>query len=112
MRKSTELSLLRFVLDGSGPSFEGALIRFADLLTKSFRYEDLAARMGESEFVVLVSGDSSVAKALSDRFYESWQDLAIYSVNSSYSYATYVESEGALDFLNRLDHVELIQQQS
>jgi hypothetical protein len=55
-----------------------------------------------------VSGDSTVAKALSDRFYESWQGQGIQSVDSSYSYATYIENEGALEFLNRLDQVKLI----
>lgn len=108
IRKSADLSLLRFVLNGSGSSFESALLHFADLLTKSFRLEDLAARVGESEFVILVSGDSTVAKALSDRFYESWQGQGIQSVDSSYSYATYIENEGALEFLNRLDQVKLI----
>jgi GGDEF domain-containing protein len=112
MRKATGLSLLRFVLDGNESSIEEVLLHFADLLTKSFRYEDLVARMGESEFVVLVTGDQTVARGLSDRFYESWQAQGTHSVKASYSYATYVESESALEFLNRLDHEELIQQES
>ena len=107
-RSSSALSLIQFILGKEELPSEDLLLAFAHLLTTSFRYEDLTARIGENEFVVLIKGGDEIASVLATRLAGKWNSLNTQSVTTHYSCVTYLPKESALEFLNRLDRTELL----
>lgn len=102
-RSGQSLSIIKFTFSSDGSSYEDSILNFADLLTKSFREEDLIARLGKSEFVLLIHGNQEIAKQLSQRFVSSWSLTGRTNVTPSCSFVTKSEGENGLQMLNRLD---------
>jgi GGDEF domain-containing protein len=103
LRSGQSLSIIKFTFSSDGSSYEDSILNFADLLTKSFREEDLIARLGKSEFVLLIHGNQEIASQLSQRFVSSWSLIGRANVTPSYAFVTKSEGESGLQMLNRLD---------
>jgi len=103
LRSGQSLSIIKFTFSSVGSSYEDSILNFADLLTKSFREEDLIARLGKSEFVLLIHGNQEIASQLSQRFVSSWSLIGRANVTPSYAFVTKKEGESGLQMLNRLD---------
>lgn len=80
-RSAGQLSLVRLVLsvDTEGHAAGATtcpedidILQFADILVRLSRLEDLCARTGECEFIVLLYGDESVAKGYIERILKQW----------------------------------------
>jgi hypothetical protein len=108
-RNLTDLTAIRVILKSKIPLYEATLISFADLLTNSFRYEDVKARLGEHEFGILIRGDEALADQLSRRLVSRWTIDGIPDSTISYASAKYSNGESAISFINRLDDQILIQ---
>jgi GGDEF domain-containing protein len=123
-REHYPISLVRFVLVLSNrvsgktvvaqsSNFESEILRFAHLLTRLSRGEDVCARMGELEFVCLIRGVDEATQSFisrimitgraenlleSPRQHIGRTRLAVSSLSSQ-------EGERALDIMARLDRV-------
>jgi GGDEF domain-containing protein len=92
----------------TNPIYDETLIAFADLISHSFRLEDYKARLGEKEFVVLIQGNEELSLQISQRLIARWAIEGTPNIGISYSYATYLLGESALEVMNRLDGCELL----
>jgi hypothetical protein len=108
-RDLTDLTAIRVILKSKMPLYEATVISFADLLSTSFRYEDVKARLGEYEFGILIRGDEELAGQLSRRLVASWAIDGTPDTTIHYASIKYAEGESAICFINRLDDQELIQ---
>lgn len=116
-RSGQPFSLVRLVLqvgESNKSAYEVEILNFAETLTRLSRSEDLCARLGEREFVILLRGSESVAINLIERVTSKW----IVAIKENLGEATYPDivsshlmsrlGEGVLDLLNRLDRQTLI----
>lgn len=83
-RHGGKLSLVRLILSADTkddpadtmPSPDDLeIIEFADILVRLSRVEDLCARIGEKEFIVLLYGGEFVAKGYVERILKEWRSL-------------------------------------
>jgi hypothetical protein len=96
--------------------YEVVVLDFAEILSRASRAEDLLARMGEREFIVLVHGRENVAALLLGRVMNSWQARCPESLNNQGATRPTIQSahitaqpnESALEVLNRLDREVLV----
>jgi GGDEF domain-containing protein len=123
-REGYPISLIRFVMALSNRlpentaadqswNVEGEILRFAHLLTRLSRGEDVCARMGELEFVCIIRGideatQSFISRIMLTRREENHlestrQDIG--RIRLEVSSLSSQEGEGALDILARLDRV-------
>ena len=115
-RSKSAITVIRYQLEPddaesqqeTNPIYDETLIAFADLISHSFRLEDYKARLGEKEFVVLIQGNEELSLQISQRLIARWAIEGTPSVGISYSYATYLLGESALEVMNRLDGCELL----
>ncbi|MSX13935.1 MAG: diguanylate cyclase, partial [Actinobacteria bacterium] len=107
-RTGKPISIIKFIIKSDGSRYEESILSFADLLMKSFRQEDLIARMGQLEFTLLIRENEELAAQLSRRFISSWALLGSKTITPSYAFVTYSNNEGALALLERLDYFEPI----
>ena len=107
-RSGKGLTIIRFVLDSDLPLYAATIISFADLITNSFRYEDVKARLGVFEFGVLVQGGEDLAGQLCQRLVSRWALEGTRDSSVSYAYAINLEGEEAIALINRLDDQKLI----
>lgn len=116
-RNSKPFALLRFVLEpdpnliGAVPdeflfseNIESAAIEFSQIVESTLRREDLCARLGLSEFVLLVKGNLELVQLLSDRISSQWSDEAWKCLHS---FAFVAEGDSPLELLHRLDEATL-----
>lgn len=123
-RRSCEpISLARFVLKANRPEFvdltpseiEIELLSFSQTLSRLTRTEDICARIGDLEFLVLLRGNEGVANQLTKRVASVWQqDLSDHAgldfrcrVTQQNSHLEHIVDESPLEFLNRLDRLSL-----
>lgn len=125
-RSGDQLSLIRLVLcfDKDSGITEGSatetnndeeILAFAEILLRSTRSEDLCARMGKLEFVILLYAPESVAESYIKRISIQWPDLI--STGKSHSDQTFLKvlfflissqpGQSSLELLNRLDREPL-----
>ena len=115
-RSKSAITVIRYQLEPddaesqqeTNPIYDETLIAFADLISHSFRLEDYKARLGEKEFVVLIQGNEELSLQISQRLIARWAIEGTPSVGISYSCATHVRGERALEVMNRLDGCELL----
>lgn len=117
-RSGQSFSLIRLVLQvgtsNQKSTYEVEILNFAETLTRLSRSEDLCARLGEREFVILLRGSEGVAMNFIERVTSKW----IVAIEENLGDATYPDvmsshlmsrlGEGVLDLLNRLDRQTLI----
>lgn len=95
--------------------YEVEILNFAQTLIRLSRSEDLCARIGEREFVILLRGSESVAKNLIERITNKWSAMVEAVVEDGgdvypdflSAHLSSQSGENALDLLNRLDHQPL-----
>ena len=123
-REGYPISLVRFVfasanrLQGNSDvdslwNFEDEILRFAHVLTRLSRGEDVCARMGEVEFVCLIRGIDEATQSFISRILLAWLEENLLQVTGRPIHRARVEvsslaskvGEGALDILARLDRV-------
>jgi len=122
-RSHDPFSVIRFVLLSMANShgkqddvisrYEVEVLNFAETLTRLSRSEDLCARIGEREFVILLRGSESVAMKFIERVTSTW--IAVIEANlGDVTYPDFLSAhlmsrlgEGVLDLLNRLDRQAL-----
>lgn len=107
-RSKQPLTLIRILISPireleSTSAYEISIINFAKALNRSIRKADLAARLGRYEFVIAISSDKQDADEISNRIFQIWRDE---DFHFSYSSTRYVEGDGALSILDRLDQAK------
>ncbi len=121
-RESQPISLVRFVLasndhcnhemnDSAISSYESEVIRFAHILTRFSRDEDVCARMGEWEFVCILHGREDASSIYMSRIMVAWSGESSSggrlagspSLRLGMASLVCIPGENALGFLNRLD---------
>jgi len=125
-RSGNQLSLIRLIL-GRAVKEEFAdesnlqlpddmeILKFADILLRLTRGEDLCARMGEMEFIVLLFAPQPVAKNYIQRVSREWNVSSAerndweshISVKIIASCLTSQSGQSALELLQNLDHIPL-----
>ncbi len=114
-RSKTKLVIVRIVLnkslvaeanEGTESGIEREILEFGQLLKTTSRGEDICARVGELEFLILFHGDQLQAELILRRIGEKWslklRDLEFYS-----SYVISILGESGLELLNRLDLIPI-----
>ncbi|MCX6430115.1 MAG: diguanylate cyclase [Actinobacteria bacterium] len=113
-RNGGEILLLRLVLrekmlgEEFGSEYEKDILEFGHALTAISRSEDLCARLGEFEFVLLFSGEEVSAQGFTSRLERHWhlKERKLFIFSSS---IVSCENETGLELLNRLDHEVLVE---
>ena len=113
-RSGHSISLLRFALN---PAFEidleseegdalveSAALNFSQLIMETLRREDLCARLGLTEFVLIVSGNEELVSVIAHRIATSWSDDNFQCLHAS---VLARRGESSLELLNRLDNETL-----
>ncbi len=100
-RNGTALCLLRIELALTERK-EASIVEFAHALTISSRSEDICARIGEYEFVVVLRGDSAASEIFLKRIVDQWH-LTTHPGDLSISWVMAQAGENPLTLLNRLD---------
>lgn len=109
-RSGRTFSLLRFALnfatvvdpesEEGGALIESAVLKFSQTINQSLRREDLCARLGLTEFVLIVKGDQELIPVIAHRILSNWCDDDFQCLFSSVLAG---RGESPLDLLNRLD---------
>lgn len=118
-RSGEGVQVLRIVLskieasDVGGPEepdseLTGDIVEFAQILSSSSRGEDVCARMGQNEFLVLFSGGMLVISTFISRLVSQWYESERLHFLASSSLLVGTKETG-LDFLNRLDLETLVE---
>ena len=123
-REGYPISLVRFVFaspdrllgnsDGDPLwNFEDEVLRFAHVLTRLSRGEDVCARMGELEFVCIIRGIDEAPQCFISRILYAWREENLFQdtrktvdrARLEISSLASKDGEGSLDILARLDQV-------
>lgn len=124
-RSDGQLSLIRLVLsvdieDDLAETMtypdDLEILQFADILVRLTRIEDLCARIGEKEFIVLLYGGESVAHGYVERILmELRTSRAVINIDDDsfflrlgVSHSSSRVGQSALDLLQDLDHEPLL----
>lgn len=121
-REREPISLVRFVLASNDHSnhemndstiyfYEPEIIRFAHILTRFSRDEDVCARMGEREFTCILHGREDVSSIYTSRITAAWSSENSLEGRPAGSLPLRLDvaslvctaGENALGLLNRLD---------
>jgi len=114
-RSDDQLSLIRLVLsvhtdDDLAETMtcpdDLEILQFADILARLSRVEDLCARIGEKEFIVLLYGGESVAEGYVERILKELRTLN--DVRLGVSHSSSRVGQSALELLQDLDHEPLL----
>lgn len=125
VRNDGQLSLIRLVLsahtesnslDAMTSPDDLEILQLAEILAHSSRGEDLCARLGECEFVVLLYASESIAEQyierISSRWHESLASKKNNGISVSMSHVSFCISadsnQSVLEFLKKLDREPLI----
>jgi GGDEF domain-containing protein len=106
-RNGQPLSVIKFIIQSDGSSYEDSVLDFANLLSKSFREEDLIARMGKYEFALLIQGTEEIASRLIMRLLSDCKGLSEQDSNIGFALVSWNRDENSLGLLSRLDEREL-----
>lgn len=123
-RHGGQLSLVRLVMSArtengladTTPTIDDLeIVEFAEILVRLSRVEDLCARVGEKEFVVLLYGGEFVAKGYVERILKEWWTLKGFTVvdndpfclTLNVSHSSSRMGQSALEFLQDLDEEPL-----
>jgi GGDEF domain-containing protein len=98
---------MTFKLISDQPIYDYPLVAFAEIAARAFRLEDHIARMGEDNFILLITGDSEVAEQIAARIASQWTLEGIPAISLHYAWVSHQAGESALEFLNRLDRESL-----
>jgi GGDEF domain-containing protein len=112
-RNKSHLALVRFLLiphNGKSETiaeseYELAILGFAEIIKASTRGEDLCARLGKSEFTLILKAENRIACDLAERVLHLWE-ATFYRCH--YSVLSVNPSESPLEILNRLDNQPLL----
>jgi GGDEF domain-containing protein len=107
-RSGAEITAIRLILESNAPVYLSTIVSLADLITNSFRYEDVKARLGNLEFAIFIQDKKSLAVQISQRLVARWAIEGTPDSSIAYSVTQYIPSEEPVAFLNRLDEEELI----
>ena len=113
-RSGHAFSLLRFALipaaavdpesEEGDVLIERAALNFSQIIIQTLRREDLCARLGLTEFVLIVTGNDELVSVIASRIVTSWNDDNFQCLFSS---VLARRGESSLELLNRLDNETL-----
>lgn len=113
-RSGHAFSLLRFALiptaaidpesEEGDALIESAALNFSQTIIQTLRREDLCARLGITEFVLIVTGKDELVSVIASRIVTSWNDGNFQCLFSS---VLARRGESSLELLNRLDNETL-----
>lgn len=89
IRSGRSFSLVRFVIKNSESIYEEVILSFSEILRRNFREEDLIARMGMFEFVILFKSEATYVEQLCQRLIAHWGLEGIPDVAAGYSFITF-----------------------
>ena len=105
-RGASALTAVIYILRSDQPIYDYPIIEFSEITSRAVRLEDHVGRMGENNFVVLISGGTHVAEQITSRICAHWTLEGVPGVSLHYAWISHETGESALDFLNRLDAQE------
>lgn len=105
-RAESTITAIKFNLISTSPIYDYPLIAFSEIAARTFRLEDHIARLGQNQFVVLISGTQDVATQVCGRVFSQWTIEGIPGIALSSAQISHIKGESALEFLNRLDSQE------
>ena len=96
-RSGKRIMVLKFVVRSGRLDTRESILNFAGLLSNHFRQDDLVARMGRFEFMVLISESNEYVLQIIQR-------ITVHSnFEFEYSIASSLDHDDPLKLLNRLD---------
>jgi GGDEF domain-containing protein len=102
-RNQSTITAMTFKLISEQSIYDYPLIAFAEIAARAIRLEDHIARMGQNNFLLLITGDIKVAEQIAARIASQWTLEGIPEIYLHYAWISHEVGESALDFLNRLD---------
>jgi len=102
-RNQSTITAMTFKLISEQSIYDYPLIAFAEIAARAIRLEDHIARMGQNNFLLLITGDVKVAEQIAARIASQWTLEGIPEIYLHYAWISHEVGESALDFLNRLD---------
>lgn len=116
-RSGNSFSLLKFVLAPkfemdsdlgiSDANIEGAALAFSQIIEGAIRREDICARMGLLEFLIIVNGEIELSDRLARRVASQWSEK---NFNCSFASTKVQKGDNPLEILHRLDDTSLSEQ--
>jgi GGDEF domain-containing protein len=100
-RSRTQFRILNIAFIDIKSGHESEILEMAALLRSVLRGEDLAARLGEYEFGLLING--SEYESLAQRIAENWFNSVGAKVRLSFKYGEPEDGKSALLLLNKMD---------
>jgi GGDEF domain-containing protein len=102
-RNQSTITVMTFKLISEQSIYDYPLIAFTEIAARAIRLEDHIARMGQNNFLLLITGDIKVAEQIAARIASQWTLEGIPEIYLHYAWVSHEVGESALDFLNRLD---------
>jgi GGDEF domain-containing protein len=102
-RNQSTITVMTFKLISEQSIYDYPLIAFTEIAASAIRLEDHIARMGQNNFLLLITGDIKVAEQIAARIASQWTLEGIPEIYLHYAWVSHEVGESALDFLNRLD---------
>ena len=102
-RNQSTITAMTFKLISEQSIYDYPLIAFTEIAARAIRLEDHIARMGQNNFLLLITGDIKVAEQIAARIASQWTLEGIPEIYLHYAWVSHEVGESALDFLNRLD---------
>lgn len=102
-RHQSTITAMTFKLISDQPIYDYPLVAFAEIASRAIRLEDHIARMGQNNFILLITGDNEVAEQIGARIASRWTLEGIPDIYLHYAWVLHEIGESALDLLNRLD---------
>ena len=106
-RNQTPVSAINMRLTSELPVYEHGIVTFSHIARQSFRLEDHLTRMSHSVFIALLQTDELVAIQVVQRLISRWALEGTQDVGILFAICQRSNNESPLDFLHRLDEVEL-----
>jgi GGDEF domain-containing protein len=100
-RSRAEFRVINISFVGIKSGHESEILEMAALLRSHLRGEDLAARLGEYEFALLING--SDYKSLAQRIQESWGSSMGNKISLTFKIGEPETGLGPLQLLNKMD---------
>jgi GGDEF domain-containing protein len=102
-RSESTITAMAFKLASDQAIYDYPLITFSEIAARASRLEDHIARMGATNFLILITGDSEVAEQITARICSQWTLEGVPGISLHYAWISHRAGESALDFLDRLD---------
>ena len=106
-RNQSTITAMTFKLESKQTIDDYALLAFIEITKLFLSVDDLIVRMGENTFIVLILGETRIAKEITSRVSSEWNTKGTPEISMFFASVCHRRGEISLDFLNRLDRQKL-----